>query len=144
MTVDEYYEWMFDNSIPGLPETASEHDLTPIEYMRKFGAFEVDRDIGQVYETEVEEEELDDVAEDEFGRVYTRTPKPSLPNLAPTGAPDSDDEGRRPVGVRMDEKILKGFPTPSENLSSTRQRSFVGVGPNMHSQPISEAMFTRR
>ena len=22
MTVDEYYEWMFDNSIPGMPETA--------------------------------------------------------------------------------------------------------------------------
>ena len=116
MTVDEYYEWMFDNSIPGLPETASEHDLTPIEYMRKFGAFEVARDIGPVYETEVGEEELNDITEDEFGRVYTRAPKPSLLNLAPTGTPDSDDEGRRPVGVRMDEKILKGFPTPSGKL----------------------------
>ena len=43
MSVDEYYGWMFDNSVPGLPERAAGEGLTPLGYMRKFGAFEVDR-----------------------------------------------------------------------------------------------------
>ena len=44
INVDEYYGWMFDNSIPGLPRTAANEDLTPLQYMRKYGAFEIDRD----------------------------------------------------------------------------------------------------
>ena len=44
LTVDEYYGWMFENSVPGLPETAKE-ELTSPEYMRKYGAFEVTRDV---------------------------------------------------------------------------------------------------
>ena len=36
--------WMFDNSVPGLPEAADQEDLTPLHYMRKYGAFEIDRD----------------------------------------------------------------------------------------------------
>ena len=38
ITVDEYYQYIFEN-VPGLPEAAKEKDLTPLEYMRKFGAF---------------------------------------------------------------------------------------------------------
>ena len=45
LTVDEYYGWMFENSVPGLPETAKKEGLTPLEYMRKYGAFEVTRDV---------------------------------------------------------------------------------------------------
>ena len=41
VTVDEYYRWIFENEVPGLPEAAAEKGLTPLEYMRKFGAFEV-------------------------------------------------------------------------------------------------------
>ena len=41
ITVDEYYQWIFENSVPGLPEAASAENLTPLEYMRKYGAFEV-------------------------------------------------------------------------------------------------------
>lgn len=41
ISVDEYYRWIFENSVPGLPEKASAEGLTPLEYMRKFGAFEV-------------------------------------------------------------------------------------------------------
>ena len=44
VNLDEYYGWMFDNSVPGLPEHAGREGLTPLEYMRKYGAFEIDRD----------------------------------------------------------------------------------------------------
>lgn len=38
---DEYWSWIFDHSVPGLPEAARAQGLTPLEYMRKWGAFEV-------------------------------------------------------------------------------------------------------
>jgi len=39
--VDEYYEWIFDNSVPGLPERAASENLSSLEFMRRYGAFEV-------------------------------------------------------------------------------------------------------
>jgi hypothetical protein len=48
--IDEYYEWIFDNSVPGLPERAAAENLTPLEFMRRYGAFEVKEKIGRVYE----------------------------------------------------------------------------------------------
>ena len=42
ITIHEHYRWIFENSVPGLPEAAnSEENLTPLEYMRRYGAFEV-------------------------------------------------------------------------------------------------------
>jgi anaerobic selenocysteine-containing dehydrogenase len=41
ITMDEYYGWMFDNSVPGLPEAAAKEKLTPLQYMRKYGVFKV-------------------------------------------------------------------------------------------------------
>ena len=56
VSVDEYYGWMFDNSVPGLPERAEAEGLTPLAYMRKYGAVEVDRDIYRVHERIVHSE----------------------------------------------------------------------------------------
>ncbi len=50
VSVDEYYGWMFENSVPGLPERAAAEGLDPLGFMRKYGAFEVARDIYQVHE----------------------------------------------------------------------------------------------
>jgi anaerobic selenocysteine-containing dehydrogenase len=41
LTVDEYYGWMFENSVPGLPERAAAEGLTPLAWMRRYGAFEI-------------------------------------------------------------------------------------------------------
>jgi len=41
ITVDEYYRWMFENSVPGLPEAARKEGLEPLQYMRKYGVFKV-------------------------------------------------------------------------------------------------------
>jgi anaerobic selenocysteine-containing dehydrogenase len=116
LTVDEYYGWIFENTVPGLPEKAAAEDLEPLEYMRRYGAFEVAKGIGALHEKEVPAEELDDVAETKHGRVYTRSAAPKPLNVVPVGAPDPDAEGRRPVGVKVGDKILKGFPTPSGKL----------------------------
>ena len=59
VSVDEYYGWMFDNSVPGLPDKAAAEGLTPLGYMRKYGAFEVERDVYQVNETPVVEGGVD-------------------------------------------------------------------------------------
>jgi hypothetical protein len=93
LTVDEYYGWIFDNSVPGLPEAAAREGLKPLEFMRRYGAFEVASDVGPLYENPVSSDELEDVAEDRFGRVFTRAPAPPPLNMAPTGAPDGDAEG---------------------------------------------------
>lgn len=116
LSVDEYYGWIFENSVPGLPEKAQAEGETPLSYMRRYGVFEVARGIGAVYEREVDASELEDVGEGAYGRIYTRAAKPASPNVVPTGAPDPDAEGRRAVGVKVDGKILAGFPTPSGKL----------------------------
>jgi anaerobic selenocysteine-containing dehydrogenase len=116
LTVDEYYSYIFENSVPGLPERAAAEGRTPLDYMRRYGAFEVRRRVGRLHEQEVPAEELNDPATSPLGRVYTRTPKPDAPNVVPLPTPEPDAEGRRPVGVEVDGRILRGFPTPSGRL----------------------------
>ncbi|HSJ29588.1 MAG TPA: molybdopterin dinucleotide binding domain-containing protein [Acidimicrobiia bacterium] len=50
VTVDEYYGWMFEHSVPGLPERAAAEGLDPLGYMRKYGAVEVATDVYEVHE----------------------------------------------------------------------------------------------
>jgi anaerobic selenocysteine-containing dehydrogenase len=116
LSVDEYYGWIFENSVPGLPERAAAEGLTPLAYMRRYGSFEVRKGVGPIYEDEVPATELVDPAEDGFGRVYTRAPTPANVNIVPMGAPEPDPTGRRPVGVRIDGIVRRGFPTPSGKL----------------------------
>jgi anaerobic selenocysteine-containing dehydrogenase len=116
LTVDEYYGWMFEHSVPGLPEKAATEGLSPLGYMRRYGAFEIARDQGSVFERPVPDDELVDVAVTVTGRVYTAAPPPESPNIVPMGTPAPDDQGRRPVGVLVDGQVLRGFPTPSGKL----------------------------
>jgi len=116
LTVDEYYGWMFEHSVPGLPEAAAAEGLTPLAYMRRYGAFEVRKGVGPVHEQPVPPEELVDIATDDFGRVYTTSARPAPMNLAPVATPVPDADGRRPVGVLVDGRVVRGFPTPSGRL----------------------------
>ena len=116
LSVDEYYEYMFDHSVPGLPERAAAEQVMPLEFMRRYGAFEIARSVGAVHEEIVPADELSDVKEGRFGRVYTKTPKPPSPNIVPMPTPDPDEAGRRPVGVLVDGAVRRGFPTPSGRL----------------------------
>jgi anaerobic selenocysteine-containing dehydrogenase len=116
LTVDEYYGWMFEHSVPGLPERAAAEGLTPLAWMRRYGAFEITNHVGPVYDTEVPAAELEGAHVGEHGRVYTPVPAPVSTNVVPLGAPAPDDEGRRPVGVDVDGTVRRGFPTPSGRL----------------------------
>ncbi|HEX6338488.1 MAG TPA: molybdopterin dinucleotide binding domain-containing protein [Jiangellaceae bacterium] len=114
--VDEYYAWIFENSVPGLPEAAAAEGLTPLGYMRRYGSFEVRKGVGPIYEDDVASADLEDTYEDDYGRVYTRAPAPAGVNIVPMGAPEPDAAGRRPAGVRIDGVVRRGFPTPSGML----------------------------
>ncbi|MDA8282783.1 MAG: molybdopterin-dependent oxidoreductase [Actinomycetota bacterium] len=116
LTVDEYYGWMFEHSVPGLPEAAAAEGLSALQYMRRYGAFEITKYQGALYAGEVPPAELEDIHVTPTGRVYTAAPKPESDNIGPLGAPPPDGEGRRPVGVLVDGTVRRGFPTPSGRL----------------------------
>ena len=49
--IEEIYRWIFENSVPGLPEAAKKEGVTPLAYMRKYGAFLVEDGVYRTYET---------------------------------------------------------------------------------------------
>ena len=96
VTVEEYYRWMFENSVPGLPEKAAEEGLSPIEYMKQYGSFEIQRDIFQKCTRQLPAEETEGASIDPQTHVASR-------------------DGR-PIGVEIAGRVLEGFPTPSRKL----------------------------
>jgi hypothetical protein len=84
--------------------------------MRRYGSFEIVRGVGAVHEEVVGATELDGVEVAANGRVFSLAPAPPKLNLSPTGVPDGDSAGRRPVGVEVDGVVRRGFPTPSGRL----------------------------
>ena len=116
VTVDEYYRWMFEHSVPGLPEAAAQEGLTPLEYMRKYGAFEVATNVYKPYEAELPPETIDQATVDETtGRIYSTAPAVPGANAVPRPAPQPSESGA-PVGVLVDGHAYAGFPTPSGKL----------------------------
>src|ERR1700723_584607 len=95
LTVDEYYGWIFDNSVPGLPETAKKEGLTPLQYMRRYGAFEVTRDVYKQNEKPVAAAQLAG-SKVEANGVVTKAGKP--------------------VGVMIEDQAVVGYNTPSRKL----------------------------
>jgi len=92
ITQDEYWAWIFEHSVPGLPEAAAKEGLTPLGYMRKYGAFEVVRENYVPYEMALE----GDCSEvDDQGRVL---------------------QDGKPAGVMIDGEPRVGFKTPSRKL----------------------------
>ncbi len=92
ITIDEYYRYIFEN-IPGLKEKAAEEGLSALDYMRKYGAYEVEptsyeKHLKPVDSKIVNQAELD----------------------AETNILRKDDQA---VGVMVDGKPCTGFPTPS-------------------------------
>lgn len=106
MTVDDYYAHMFDNNVPGLKEAAAKENLTPLKYMRRYGAFEVTKDPSAKYQEDVPKEQLKN-KEVDHGIVYSDTAK---------GAPKSQHKGRKAAGVQVGKEIKQGWPTPSGKL----------------------------
>jgi anaerobic selenocysteine-containing dehydrogenase len=100
ITIDEYYRWIFENSVPGLPEKAAGAGETPLEYMRRHGAFAVKTSIYDQHETRVPDEEFESARVDEAtGQVIKQSAT-----------------GEQVVGIMVDGEPLRGFNTPSRKL----------------------------
>ncbi|MCC6188984.1 MAG: molybdopterin-dependent oxidoreductase [Anaerolineales bacterium] len=116
ITVDDYYGWMFEHSVPGLPEAAAREGLTALGYMRKYGAFEIRQGAQAEYERRLTPQELAQTrVDDATGIVYSRAPAPAPKNIVPAPAPVTTEHGRA-VGVLVDGEARFGFRTPSRKL----------------------------
>ncbi|MDZ7802312.1 MAG: molybdopterin-dependent oxidoreductase [Trueperaceae bacterium] len=111
MTVDDYYGHLFDKGVPGLPDAAEREGLSPLQYMRRYGAFEVTADPSARYLEEVPEAELREREVSPEGVVYARR---DAGGYGPKAAPLAD--GRQAVGVTIEGRTLRGWPTPSGKL----------------------------
>ncbi len=126
ITMDEFYGWMFENSVPGLPEAAAKENLTPLAYMRKYGAFEIRQGALAEYERTLSSEEMADAKVDEdSGIVYTKAQAAPPKNMVPAPMPVTSDLGRA-IGVMIEGEAKFGFRTPSRKLElfSTTLRDF--------------------
>jgi len=92
ITVDEYYRWIFENSVPGLPEAAAREGLTPLAYMRNYACFEVTRENYTPFEQPIDAQ---DAEIDAQGRVL---------------------RNGTVAGVVVDGTPKAGFGTPSRKL----------------------------
>ncbi|MDZ4835717.1 MAG: molybdopterin-dependent oxidoreductase [Candidatus Melainabacteria bacterium] len=116
VSIDEYYRWIFENSVPGLPEAAKAQGMEPLEYMRRFGAFEVKPSVYNGHEDTLTADELQDSHVDKTsGRIYKDRAKVSSVNIVPMPQP-GDDEGRKLIGIEIDGVPHRGFPTPTGKL----------------------------
>src|SRR5215813_399393 len=96
LRIGEYYRWIFENSVPGLPAAAAKEGLTPYNYMRKYGAFLVEEHTYGAHEQRLQEESLSGAQVDPVTHVVQK-------------------QGT-PLGVEIDGKTYAGFPTLSRKL----------------------------
>ncbi len=92
INIDEYYQFIFENT-PGLPEAAKKEGLTELEYMRKYGAFEVEKHSYQKHLKKLSAAEMQGAEVDPENGVIRK-------------------EGN-PIGVMVNGTPYVGFPTPS-------------------------------
>ena len=98
---DEYWGYIFDNSVPGLPEAAEKEGLKPLEYMKKYGCFEVENYIYEPYKKDV-------------GQANSSVNAKGLVE---------DKEGKT-IGVDIDGETKAGFNTPSKKLEFFSETMF--------------------
>ena len=116
ITMDDYFGWMFENTVPGLPEAAQQENLTPLQYMRKYGAFEIKQGATTEYARALTNQEMTNARVDEdTGIVYTNDAAKPAPNIVPRPVPVTGPLGRA-IGVMVDGEAKFGFPTPSRKL----------------------------
>ncbi|MFK7936374.1 MAG: molybdopterin-dependent oxidoreductase [Saprospiraceae bacterium] len=92
ITIDEYYQYIFENT-KGLPAAAKKEGITELEYMRKYGAFEVEKHSYQKNLKKLSEQDLLNTETDSESKVIRK---------------DGKD-----IGVMIGDTAYVGFPTPS-------------------------------
>jgi anaerobic selenocysteine-containing dehydrogenase len=108
LTVEEFYRWMFENAVPGLPERASEEGLSALDYMRKYGAFEVKSGVYERNMRELSQEEIEGARLEADGTLTTEETRTEGVMRAKRRVPH--------LGVQVQGKPREGFPTTSGKL----------------------------
>src|SRR5262245_56966777 len=72
LTVDDFYGWMFEHSVPGLPAAAKKEGLTPLAYMRKRGAFLVEDGVYRTHEAALTPASLEGATVDPATGIITK------------------------------------------------------------------------
>jgi anaerobic selenocysteine-containing dehydrogenase len=93
ITINEYYQYIFENT-KGLPEKAAEEGLTPLDYMRKYGAFEIEKAVFEKHMGLAPESQLADAEIDAERREIRKSEKV--------------------IAAIVDSKARVGFNTPSK------------------------------
>ncbi len=124
ITIEEYYSWIFEHSVPGLPAAAAAQGLKPLEYMRRYGAFELTRDVFNQHESAVDTGAATGLKVD-GDLAWAKAALPRT-NYRPSPGPFTDKTGSVRVGVVHDGAVVQGFPTPSGKLEfySTTARTW--------------------
>jgi len=108
INIDEYYQFIFEHT-KGLPEVAMKEGLSPLEYMRKYGAFMVD---DNVYGNNMKEIDSGDIIK-ENGQI---------------------EKNGEIIGLVVDNKYVSGFPTPSKRQEIFSQ-TMIDFGYPEHATP---------
>jgi len=114
VTTDEYYGWIFENSVPGLPEAAAKEGLTPLGYMKKYAAYEITKHVFAEYERPLSPD-VAAISVSDGVATWSETAPPKV-NLRPIPGPFKDAQGRFRTGIIVDNQPKQGFPTPSGKL----------------------------
>ncbi|MGH7309794.1 MAG: molybdopterin-dependent oxidoreductase, partial [Candidatus Rokuibacteriota bacterium] len=96
LRIEEFYRWIFEHSVPGLPEAARAEGLTPLGYMRRYGAFLVDEGPYRPHEEALPATVVAGAAIDPLTKVAVKDGKA--------------------IGFEVDGAVRTGFPTPSRKL----------------------------
>jgi len=96
LRIEEFYQWIFEHSVPGLPEAARAEGLTPLAYMRRYGAFLIDEGPYRHHEQVVPATTLAGASIDPVTRVAVKNGEA--------------------IGFEVDGAVRAGFPTPSRKL----------------------------
>jgi len=115
--VDEYYEMMFRDSVPGLAEAAAAAGETPLEFMRNRGAFAIDGDQTTPYERPVDPSAVEGSTKD-AGGVYRKPGTAGGWDGSPETLADIALEslGDGSPAIEIDGELKAGFVTPSKKL----------------------------
>jgi len=115
--IDEYYETMFRDSVPGLAEAAEAAGEGPLEFMRNRSAFALEGNRYEPYEAAVDPSEVEGATKDAAG-VYRAPGTAGTWDGTPDGLADITlaSVGEGSPAVEIDGELKAGFNTPSKKL----------------------------
>ena len=93
INIDEYYQYTFDN-VKGLPEAAEKEGMNALDYMRKYGAFEIEKTSYEKNLNAISPDDLQGSIVDERTGIISK-------------------KGKN-IGINVNGKSVVGFPTPSK------------------------------